>query len=55
MWYPLYRRLGGSQSWSGRCGEEENVSSLPCLEPHLLGVPAYNLIAISAELSQLPS
>jgi hypothetical protein len=26
-WYPLDRRLGGPQSWSGRGGEEENTSN----------------------------
>jgi hypothetical protein len=23
-WYPLYKRLGGPQCWSGRGGEEKN-------------------------------
>jgi hypothetical protein len=30
--YPLHRRLGGSQSQFGRCGEEKNLS-LPRTEP----------------------
>jgi hypothetical protein len=32
-WYPLDRRLGGSQSRSGRDGEEKNSQLLPGLEP----------------------
>jgi hypothetical protein len=32
-WYPLDRRLGGSQSRSGRGGEEKNSQQLPVLEP----------------------
>jgi hypothetical protein len=31
--YPLYRRLGGPQSRSGRYGEEKNSQPLPELEP----------------------
>jgi hypothetical protein len=31
-WYPLARRLGGPQSWSGRGGKEKNSQSLPGLE-----------------------
>jgi hypothetical protein len=27
-WYPLDKRLGGFQSWSGRCGEEKNLAML---------------------------
>jgi hypothetical protein len=30
--YPLHRRLGGTQSRSGRCDEEKNSQSLPGLE-----------------------
>jgi hypothetical protein len=26
-WYELDRRLGMSQSWTGRCGEEKNLAS----------------------------
>jgi hypothetical protein len=29
--YPLDRRLGGPQNWSGRCGEEKNLA-LPGIE-----------------------
>jgi hypothetical protein len=32
-WYPLARRLGGSQSRSGRGGEEKNSQSPPGIEP----------------------
>jgi hypothetical protein len=28
-WRPLDRRLGKPQSWSGRCGVETNLISLP--------------------------
>jgi hypothetical protein len=28
-WYPLDRRLGGPQSWSGRGAEEKNIPN-PC-------------------------
>jgi len=31
-WYPLDRRLGGSQTQSGHGGEEENSQALPGLE-----------------------
>jgi hypothetical protein len=32
-WYPLVRRLGGSQSRSGRIGEKKKIPSL-CREPN---------------------
>jgi hypothetical protein len=35
-WYPLDRRLGGPQSWSGRVGEEKNSQLLPGLEPPII-------------------
>jgi len=35
-WYPLYRRLGGPQSRSGRGGEEKNSQLLPGLEPPII-------------------
>jgi len=31
-WYPLDRRLGGSQSWSVCSGEEKNFQPLPGLK-----------------------
>jgi hypothetical protein len=37
--YKLYRKLGGPQSRSGRCGKEKNLP-LPELELLLLGRPA---------------
>jgi hypothetical protein len=45
-WYPLYRRLGGPQSRSGRYGEEKNLLPLPRIETRLLG----RLGAIPTEL-----
>jgi hypothetical protein len=35
-WYPLDRRLGGTQSRSGRDGEEKNSQPLPGLEPQII-------------------
>jgi hypothetical protein len=35
-WYPLDRGLGGSQSRSGRGGEERNFQPLPGLEPPII-------------------
>jgi hypothetical protein len=35
-WYPLHRRLGGSQSRSGRGGEEKNSQPLLGLEPPII-------------------
>jgi hypothetical protein len=35
-WYPLDRRLGGSQIRSGRGGEEKNSQPLPVLEPPII-------------------
>jgi len=32
-WYPLDRRLGGPQSWSGHSGEEKTSQLLPGLKP----------------------
>jgi len=32
-WCPFYRRLGGLQSRSGRCGEGKNSEPLPGIEP----------------------
>jgi hypothetical protein len=33
-------RLGALPSWSGRCGEENNILIQPGIEPGLLGRPA---------------
>jgi hypothetical protein len=35
-WYPLNRRLGGPQSWSGGSGEEKNSLPLLGLEPPII-------------------
>jgi hypothetical protein len=35
-WYPLDRRLCGTQSWSGCGGEEKNFQSLPGLKPLII-------------------
>jgi hypothetical protein len=35
-WYPFERRLGGSQSRSGRRGEERTSQPLPWLEPPII-------------------
>jgi len=32
-WYPLYRRLGGAQSWSGHSVKEKNSQPPPGFEP----------------------
>jgi hypothetical protein len=47
--YPLYRRLGGPQSLSGRCGVQNNLLPLPGIEPKPQPV------AILTELSWLLS
>jgi hypothetical protein len=39
-WYPLDRRLGGSQSRSGRGGEEKNSQPPPGIEPQNSDRPA---------------
>jgi hypothetical protein len=31
--YPLDKRLGEHQSWSGRCGKDKNLLPLPGIEP----------------------
>jgi hypothetical protein len=35
-WYPLDRKLGGTQSRSGRGGEQKNSQPLPGLEPSII-------------------
>jgi hypothetical protein len=49
-WYPLDRSLGGTQSRSGRGGEEKNFQPLPRLEPLIIQLAAQRY---TAELSQL--
>jgi hypothetical protein len=51
--YPLYRRLGGPQSWSGRYVEEKNLLPLAGIQPRLLGCPVRSLVPIPTELSWL--
>jgi hypothetical protein len=48
-WYPLYRRLGGPQSRSGRGGKEENCQFLWGLEPLIIQLVAQRY---TTELSQ---
>jgi hypothetical protein len=40
--YPLDRRLGGRQSQSGHCGDENISLLLPGIEPRFLACPAHN-------------
>jgi hypothetical protein len=49
-WYPLDRRLGGSQSRNGRGGEEKNSQPPPRIEPLNPDRPARILIVIQTEL-----
>jgi hypothetical protein len=51
--YPLDRRLDGTQSHSGRGGEEKNSQSPPGIEPKNPDRPARSLVAIPTELSRL--
>jgi hypothetical protein len=44
----LDRKLGGPQSWSGRCGEEIN-----CLDPEGNRTPAIKPVAIPPDVSRL--
>jgi hypothetical protein len=50
-WYPLERRLHGSQSRYGRGGEEKNSHPLPGLEPPIIQPVAQRY---ATELFQLP-
>jgi hypothetical protein len=49
-WYPLYRRLGGLQSRSGRGCEENKSQPLPGLEPPIIQPVAQRY---ATELSRL--
>jgi hypothetical protein len=51
--YPFYRKLVGSQSRFGRCGDEKNVLPLLGIEPRLLDLLARSLVATPCELSRL--
>jgi hypothetical protein len=44
-WYPLDRKLGGPQSWSGQCGEEK------ILDPTMNGFYIYILIRFAVHTS----
>jgi len=52
-WYPLGRRLGEPQSWSGHNGEEKKIPHCPYREsdPHC---PAHSLVSMLTELPWLP-
>jgi hypothetical protein len=50
-WYPLGRRLGGTQSRSGRGDEEKNSQPLPAMQPWIPDRQARSLVAIPTELS----
>jgi hypothetical protein len=49
-WYPLDRKLGGPQSWSGHNGEEKNSDPLPGLESPIIQPGAQRY---TAELARL--
>jgi hypothetical protein len=57
----LYRRLGGSQSRSGRCGEEKHLFTLPGVEPLLSGPyadwagPVFIIIKHSEYIQKFPA
>jgi hypothetical protein len=51
--YPVFRRLGRSQSRSGNFGEEDKLLALPGIKPPLPDYPACSLVAILTELLQL--
>jgi hypothetical protein len=44
--YPLNKRLGGLQGWSGHCGAKKNLLFLPRIEPQFLGCLVHSLIPI---------
>jgi hypothetical protein len=49
--YPLVRRLGGSQSWSGSYLEEKGVLTLTRIEFRFIGHPAHDLVTMPTKLS----
>jgi hypothetical protein len=53
--YPLDRRLGGPQSRSWRCGEQEVLLLLPRIETWFSDRAANSLVTIPTELSRLHS
>jgi hypothetical protein len=48
LWYPLDRRQGGPQSWSGHCGEEKNLA-LPGTEPWPSSCPNCDPVTVIKE------
>jgi hypothetical protein len=52
-WYPLQKRLGGSQSQSGCYREKKYLLPLLRMEPQLLDHPALSMVSIMTKLSQL--
>jgi hypothetical protein len=42
-WYPLNRRLGGPQNWSGHFGKKKNLLPLPGFEPQIIQPTAQSL------------
>jgi len=47
--YPLDRRLGGPQIWSGRGSEDKEIPSPPCRESNT-GRPARRLASVLTKL-----
>jgi hypothetical protein len=45
-WYPLYKRVGGSQSHSWCYGEKKNLFPHPRIKPQLLDHPAFSIVSI---------
>jgi hypothetical protein len=50
--YPLNKRLGGPQSWSGRGGDEQTPYHCPCQELNP-GRPSISLVTILTELPRV--
>jgi hypothetical protein len=42
--YPSDMRMGGTQGWSGHCGEHKNLSSLPGIGLQFRRRPAHSLV-----------
>ena len=51
--YPVFRRQGYSQSWSGNFGEEDKLLALPEIKPPFPDYAACSLVTILTELHQL--
>jgi hypothetical protein len=50
--YPLKRKLGGAQSWSGHFGEEKTLLLLFESKSQLLGRPAFPVPLTQADKGQ---